>query len=76
MDLIYTMLSRSLKIRNTRQRIPWRSSGASTAGDTGLIPGWGIKILQLQDVAKKQKTTRQPDMHHWIKNGPQVTTTL
>ena len=31
------------------------------------IPGWGIKILQLQDVAKNQKATRQPDMHHWIK---------
>ena len=31
------------------------------------IPGCGIKILQLQDVAKNQKATRQPDMHHWIK---------
>lgn len=30
-------------------------------------PGWGIKILQLQDVAKNQKATRQPDMHHRMK---------
>lgn len=35
--------------------IQWLSLQASTAGGTDSIPGWGIRICMLCDVAKKKR---------------------
>ena len=43
-------------ILSDKPGLPWRPREASTAGATGLIPGWGTKIPYALQHGKKKKS--------------------
>ena len=45
--------------------VQWLGLGAFTAGDPGLIPGWGTKILQAMRLGQKKKKKMLSIISHW-----------